>query len=104
MARKLLYSANGVAKFQDDDHPHGEIVFLALFNEYVVKFSKVWFEGEKTRIFFFDYEQKNIKRKEDVNSFIVEKGIIIEDETIVDHPLAHGLPDCRSVRPNISPV
>lgn len=101
MAKEIFYKDNQMIGYQDDEHPHAEIIFLALFDKYSLKYGHKWYQNDKNKIILFEFEKKIFKGKKEMETFIQENGIIVEHSWVLDHPLAHGLPDTRSLRPRV---
>lgn len=75
-----------------------EITYLALFESYVVKYGGRAYQFQNGDCYIFDGSIKELKTIDECRKFCADIGATHVVETKFDHPLAHGLPDCRAIR------
>lgn len=79
---------------------YAEITYVALFDNYWVEYGGRTYLNDG-RYTMFDGKRKKFATLNEAKDFCKEVGATIVKEFKIDHPLAHGLPDCRAIRPDI---
>lgn len=107
MKEILLSSNHGGALYESNDGRCGIAYHLKLFNSFVVYYSNRWYKsfkdnhiellGDTTRTDGHRLFKNELKTLKDVTDFCTENKIELVEVITRDHPLAHGLPDCRSI-------
>ena len=75
---------------------YARITYIALFDEYVVEYGGRAYETEHGHC-MFGGSKKKFAALSECESFCSSIGATIVDKEVLDHPLAHGLPDCRAI-------
>lgn len=90
----------GTKLIHDDDKVVGTIVYLALFNKYVLEYNHDWLVSKNGNIVIHPkgMKKETFNSKKEAVEFAKKNNIEIVYDTKIDHPLAHGLPDTRAIR------
>lgn len=75
---------------------YAKIIHITLLDEYVVEYGGRAYETERGRC-IFDGSKKKFPTLSESESFCSSISATIVDKKTLDHPLAHGLPDCRAI-------
>lgn len=103
MAKVLLQEfRNGETKrYQDVDNPQGVLTYVCLFSMYVLRHCTIWDETKNGGFFIWESCDTYIKRsfgsEKEMTDYAIKNNITIRNRENLDHPLAHGLPDTRSI-------
>lgn len=103
MAKVLLaeYHDGKIKRYQDTENPQGISTYLALFRQYVLKHCTVWDENENGDIYLWQnqptYKHCVFDTAKEMCNYANANNITIREHRNIDHPLAHGLPDTRSI-------
>ena len=79
---------------------YAEITYLALFDSYWVEYGGRAYLKDG-HYYMFDGKRKKCATLQEARDFCKEMGATVVKEFTVDHPLAHGLPDCRAIGPDM---
>lgn len=108
MAKVLLaeYHNGKIKRYQDTENPQGISTYLALFRQYVLEHCTIWDENEDGDIYIWNnningnsntYKHCVFTSCNQMIQYCKEHNITLREHKNIDHPLAHGLPDTRSI-------
>lgn len=79
----------------------GEVTYLELFDKYILEYgNEVYYSPYNNNYQHFGnqgWERKSFKDYKDLKTFCLTNGIKIIKTHQINHSLAKGLPDCRSI-------
>lgn len=79
-----------------------KIIYLALFDKFVVNYGGDAYYFPRTKRYqLFNNKTKTFATKKECLDFCSENHLAVLGEELIDHPLAHGLPDCRAISPTM---
>ena len=99
---KIISENDKYINYVSSDEMKGKAMYLALFNSWVVKYSNRWTTSKKDNKVVSIWGEKkatDLKDMAAVTKFCKDNNIDLIETTSIDHPLAHGLPNCRSIKP-----
>lgn len=77
---------------------YAKITYLALFDSYVVEYGGRAYQFDNGNRYIFDGEKIELHTLAECDNFCMSIDATLVDKFVIDHTLAHGLPDCRAIR------